>query len=88
MWAEFVPLGRTTVANKTHYGVMAAMQVYLGSAMHPQLDALYHKIRTLYTGGGPGTNTGWDMLPERVNLALKEDVTCQISEELIQQRRT
>ena len=86
LWAEFVPLGRTTSANKTHYGVMAVMQVYYACALHPQLLHIYHGMRTLYTGGAPGTNTGWDMLPERVNLALKEDVTCQITRDLIQRR--
>eukprot|EP00327_Prymnesium_parvum_P002938 CAMPEP_0182834102 /NCGR_PEP_ID=MMETSP0006_2-20121128/20719_1 /TAXON_ID=97485 /ORGANISM="Prymnesium parvum, Strain Texoma1" /LENGTH=206 /DNA_ID=CAMNT_0024962293 /DNA_START=601 /DNA_END=1220 /DNA_ORIENTATION=- len=38
LWAEFVPMGRTTTANKTHYGVLALMQVYLGCALHPELD--------------------------------------------------
>lgn len=86
LWAEFVPLGRTTTANKTHYGVMAVMQVYYGCALHEELSELYHSIRTLHTGGGPGTNVGWDMIAERINDALKTDVTCHVSEELIQRR--
>ena len=47
LWAEFVPYGRTTVANKTHYGVMATLQVYQGIALHPALSQLYHQIRTV-----------------------------------------
>lgn len=86
LWSEFVPLGRTTVANKTHYGVMAVMQVYYGCALHPDIRHLYHNIRTVHTGGVDGTNVGWDMIVERINDALKGDVTCNISEELIQRR--
>lgn len=86
LWAEFVALGRTTVANKTHYGVLATMQVFYGMALHPLLADLYHATRTLHLGGGDGTNTGWDMPPERLNLALKTDVTCNFSESLINRR--
>ena len=86
LWAEFVPFGRTCVANKTHYGVLATLQVYQGIALHPALAELYHGIRTVYTGGGPGTNTGLDMIPERINLHLKHDVTHQISEEQVNRR--
>jgi len=44
LWAEFVPMGRTTTANKTHYGVLALMQVYLGCALHPELDHLKEDV--------------------------------------------
>ena len=86
LWAEFVPYGRTTVANKTHYGVMATLQVYQGIALHPALSHVYHQIRTVYTGGEPGTNVGLDMVAERINMGLKHDVTHQVCPEQVNRR--
>ena len=85
---EFVPFGRTMAANKTNYGYMCIMQVYYGVALHPDIQAVYHALRTLPTGrsGAPGVNTGLDWFVEDLNLGVKTDVTDHISEEQINRR--
>jgi hypothetical protein len=87
LWCEFLCSGRTMVANKTNYGYMAVMQVYFGSALHPAVDALYHRTRTLPTSSStPGTNVGLDWFPEDLNLYVKADVTSHISRAQINKR--
>ena len=78
LWCEFVPSGRTMMANKTNYGFMAVHQVYLGSALHPDVAKLYHNTRCPPSPTGK-THVGVDWYPEELNLHIKADVTSHIS---------
>ena len=86
---EFLPFGRTTDANKTNYGYMTILFVYLNQALHPDLQKLYGSVQTLPTGSrsaAPGSEVGLDWFPEELNLFLKSNVQDHISRELINKR--
>ena len=83
LWREFFSAAHTSTAHKTQYVGMAIMRVFWGMAMVPELDALYHAIRTIPSGEHLGCGVGWDMVIEKVNLAIKEHVDAHVSEEQI-----
>ena len=56
------------------------MRVFWGLALTPELDALYHKLRTIPTGKGLGCGVGWDMAIEMLNAAIKAHVNHFVSE--------
>ena len=65
---------------------MAILRVFWGTCLAPELDELYHKIRTAPTDAKhPGSNVGWDMLIEWLNHAIKKHVTAHITREQIEQ---
>ena len=68
LWREFFASAHTGTANKTQYVPMSIMRVFWGMAMTPELDALYHRIRTIPTGDSLGCNVGWDMACELLNV--------------------
>ena len=59
LWREFFASAHTGTANKTQYVPMSIMRVFWGMAMTPELDALYHRIRTIPMGDSLGCNVGW-----------------------------
>ena len=48
--------------------------------MVPDLDALYHKIRTMPSGDHDGCGVGWDWAIEVFNHAIKSHVDTHVSE--------
>ena len=58
---------------------MSIMRVFWGLALAPELDALYHRIRTIPSGNSPGSGVGWDMSVEMLNAAIKGHVQHQVS---------
>ena len=82
LWREFFASAHTGTANKTQYVPMSIMRVFWGMALTPELDALYHKIRTLPGGAGA---VGWDMAIEMLNAAIKAHVSHRVSEAQINQ---
>ena len=50
LWREFFSSAHTDTANKTQYTGMAIMRVFWGMGLVPDLDALYHAIRTIPSG--------------------------------------
>ena len=83
LWREFFASAHTGTANKTQYVPMSIMRVFWGMALTPELDALYHKIRTIPSGQFPGAGVGWDMAVEMLNAAIKAHVLHQVSHEQI-----
>ena len=80
LWREFFPSAHSGTANKTQYVPMSIMRVFWGLALTPELDALYHKLRTIPTGKGLGCGVGWDMAIEMLNAAIKAHVNHFVSE--------
>ena len=86
LWREFFAYAHTDTAHKTQYVPMAILRVFWGTCLAPELDELYHKIRTAPTDAKhPGSNVGWDMLIEWLNHAIKKHVTAHITREQIEQ---
>ena len=83
LWREFFASAHTDTAHKTQYVPMSIMRVFWGMALTPELDALYHKIRTIPSGSGLGCNVGWDMAIEMLNAAIKAHVEHQVSHDQI-----
>ena len=83
LWREFFASAHSGTANKTQYVPMSIMRVFWGMAMTPELDALYHRIRTIPSSQSPGAGVGWDMAVEMLNAAIKSHVEHQVSEEQI-----
>ena len=80
LWREFFASAHTGTAHKTQYVPMSIMRVFWGLALKPELDALYHKIRTIPANGGSlGSGVGWDMAVEMLNGAIKAHVLHQVS---------
>ena len=79
LWREFFASAHTGTANKTQYVPMAIMRVFWGMALTPELDALYHQIRTIPSGKCAGSGVGWDMAVEMLNAAIKLHVQHQVS---------
>ena len=79
LWREFFASAHTGTANKTQYVPMSIMRVFWGLALTPELDRLYHKIRTIPSGKGLGCGVGWDMAVEMLNAAIKAHVQHQVS---------
>jgi hypothetical protein len=80
LWREFFPSAHSGTANKTQYVPMSIMRVFWGMAMTPELDALYHKIRTIPLSDCNGSGVGWDMAIEMLNAAIKAHVNHFVSE--------
>lgn len=79
LWREFFASAHTGTANKTQYVPMSIMRVFWGFALSPELDRLYHNIRTIPSGDFPGSGVGWDMAIEMLNAAIKAHVEHQVS---------
>ena len=80
LWREFFSAARTGKAHKTQYVGMAIMRVFWGQAMTPELDALYHAIRTIPSGTHDGCGVGWDWAVEMLNGAIRSHVDKHVSE--------
>ena len=86
LWREFFASAHTDTAHKTQCVPMAILRVFWGMVLSPELDELYHKIRTAPTDSEhPGSNVGWDMLIEWLNRAIKSHVTTHITEAQIEE---
>ena len=83
LWREFFASAHTGTANKTQYVPMSIMRVFWGMALTPELDALYHRIRTIPSGDSLGSGVGWDMAVEMLNAAIKAHVEHRVSHEQI-----
>ena len=62
---------------------MSIMRVFWGLAavaLTPELDALYHKLRTILTGKVLGCGVRWDMAIEMLNAAIKAHASHFVSE--------
>jgi hypothetical protein len=62
---------------------MAILRVFWGQALVPDLDALYHALHTVSSGGRSGDGVGWDWAIEMLNGAIKSHVGYHVSEEQI-----
>ena len=80
LWREFFPSAHSGTANKTQYVPMAIMRVFWGQALTPEVDALYHKIRTIPLSDQFGSGVGWDMAIEMLNATIKAHVSHFVSE--------
>ena len=80
LWREFFAGAHTGTANKTQYVPMAIMRVFWGQALTPEVDALYHKIRTIPLSDQFGSGVGWDMAIEMLNAAIKAHISHFVSE--------
>ena len=80
LWCEFFASAHSGTAHKTQYVGMSIMRVFWGCAMVPDLDALYHKIRTMPSGDHDGCGVGWDWAIEVFNHAIKSHVDTHVSE--------
>lgn len=80
LWCEFFSSAHSGTAHKTQYVGMSIMRVFWGCAMTPDLDALYHKIRTMPSGEHDGCGVGWDWAIELFNHAIKSHVSTRVSE--------
>ena len=80
LWREFFAAAHTGTAHKTQYVGMALLRVFWGRAMVPDLDKLYHAIRTMPSGQHDGCGVGWDWPIEQVNFAIKQHVDMHVSE--------
>ena len=80
LWREFFPSAHSGTANKTQYVPMSIMRVFWGQAMVPEMNALYHKLRTIPTNDQYGSGVGWDMAIEMLNAAIKAHVSHFVSE--------
>lgn len=80
LWREFFSSAHTDTANKTQYTGMAIMRVFWGMGLVPDLDALYHAIRTIPSGEHLGCGVGWDWAIEMLNGAIKKHVGAHVSE--------
>ena len=86
LWREFFASAHTDTAHKTQYVPMAILRVFWGMCLVPELDALYHEVRTAPTDSKhPGSNVGWDMLIEWLNSAIKSHVTAHITRAQIEE---
>ena len=83
LWREFFASAHTGTANKTQYVPMSIMRVFWGLALSPELDALYHRIRTIPSGESNGCGVGWDMAVEMLNAAIKSHIEHQVSHDQI-----
>ena len=59
---------------------MAILRVFWGSALSPELDALYHAVRTMPSGEHDGCGVGWDWAIEVFNHAIKSHIDTHVSE--------
>ena len=80
LWREFFSSAHTDTAHKTQYVGMAIMRVFWGMGLVPDLDALYHAIRTIPSGEHLGCGVGWDWAIEMLNGAIKAHVGAHVSE--------
>ena len=80
LWREFFASAHSGTANKTQYVIMAILRVFWGKALTPELDALYHEIRTIPSGVHDGCGVGWDWEIELLNAAIKGHVAQHVSE--------
>ena len=71
LWREFFSSAHSDTAYETQYVGMSIMRVFWGMAMTPDLNELYHNVRTLPAGQYGGSGVGYDMKIENFNLAIK-----------------
>ena len=83
LWREFFSAAHTDTAHKTQYVGMAILRTFWGQAMLPELDELYHRIRSVPSGDHDGSGVGWDWPIENLNGAIKSHVDMHVSEEQI-----
>ena len=83
LWREFFASAHTDTAHKTQYVGMSILRVFWGQALVPDLDALYHALHTVSSGGRSGDGVGWDWAIEMLNGAIKSHVGYHVSEEQI-----
>ena len=83
LWREFFASAHTDTAHKTQYVGMAILRVFWGQALTPELDQLYHRIRSIPSGDHDGCGVGWDWAIEGLNGAIKSHVDMHVSEEQI-----
>lgn len=74
VWRECVSFMHTEGAHKTQYAPMALLRVFWSEALTPALARVYHRNRTLSLLGLPGSNVGLDMLIEKENLTIRNNV--------------
>ena len=81
IWRENLASARTHKGNKTNYSKMSVIVVYWGYALKEPLQTAFHNTRTLrwlYS------HTGWDMIIEGLNKLIRQGVTANVTESLIQ----
>lgn len=84
LWREFFSLGHTSTANKTQYVPMSIMRIFWSRALHPDLQKVYHAIRSIPMSDKPGSLVGWDTPVEWLNGAITEGVASHVSEPRIE----
>jgi hypothetical protein len=85
LWREAYHTMRTTEANKTQYGWMAPYKLFWSNALVDGLKQVHDEMRTLSLTGNPSAQVGWDMLPENLNLQVKEGINPPVTEEYIEE---
>ena len=80
LWREFFSSAHTGTAHKTQYVGMAILRAFWGQALCPELDELYHNIRSIPSGEHDGCGVGWDWAIELLNHAIKSHVDMHVSE--------
>ena len=83
LYREFLTSALTGTANKTQYTQMSILRVFWAHAMHPDLQHIYHGIRSLPVSRRPGSRVGWDMLCEWLHRSISAGVQTRVSEERI-----
>ena len=83
LWREFFSLGHTSTANKTQYIPMSIMRIFWSRALHPDLQKLYHALRSIPMSDRPGSMVGWDCIIEWLNGAITAGVSSHVSLESI-----
>ena len=71
LWREFFASAHTDTAHKTQYVGMSILRVFWGQAMVPELDELYHAMRSMPSGDHEGCGVGWDWPIELLNGSIK-----------------
>ena len=84
LWREFFASAHTDTAHKTQYVGMSILRVFWGQAMVPELDELYHAMRSMPSGEHDGSGVGWDWPIENLNGAIKSHVDMHVSEAQIE----
>ena len=83
LWREFFASAHTDTAHKTQYVGMSLLRVFWGQCMVPELDEVYHAMRSMPSGDHEGCGVGWDWPIELLNGSIKSHVDMHVSEEQI-----
>ena len=73
-WRECISFMHTSESNKTQYAPMAILRIFWAHALVEPLARIYHRNRTVSLLGLPGSNVGWDMVVEKENLMIRQNV--------------